>query len=163
MWGNSENMDNPLDIITLTFTRKQWFEVLDAARSSEYGSVPEEFEVMVVAALCADGHVEDITTLKTEVYWGRHYPKSQAKEVICTCRNCGTYLWQIRPYQSFQEEGFYDYYEYAPNKGLANHIRFFPGDENDPRKVELDERTNTKANKDTDNRGNDFGNRSVHS
>ena len=131
-------MDNPLDIITLTFTRKQWYEILECA-GNELFSIPEEVEVMIVAALCPDGHKEEVEYWPREQrgfgkwgYWEGH------------CINCGTNIWRIEEQViGYNRPGTYRYINW-----LTDHypgVIFTPGDENDPKKVKLGKKSSRSA------------------
>lgn len=124
-------MDRPLDIITLTFTRQQWRETLEAAQSSEWGSLPTEVAVMIISALCPDGHSEKITPY--------HHTLSRFGKYIeynADCLNCGSNLWRITPiFENWKQSGKYKYIDWQGEPHRP--IEFTPGDENDPRKIKL--------------------------
>lgn len=124
-------MDRPLDIITLTFNRQQWRETLEAAQSSEWGSLPTEVEAMIISALCPDGHSEMITPYKHTMSGYGNYIEYNAN-----CLNCGINLWRITPvFENWKPSGKYKFISW---QGEAHQpIVFTPDDENDPKKVEL--------------------------
>lgn len=124
-------MDRPLDIITLTFTRQQWRDTLEAGQSSEWGGIPEEVEVMIIAALCPDGHVDKIEPREHTLSGFGPYT-----EYYASCLNCGTALWRITPtWENYKPSGRYKFINWLGPVDFP--FEFTPGDENDPRKVEL--------------------------
>lgn len=116
--------------ITLTFTDEEWRDMLEAD-GNDCANFPDGVRDKIISALCPNGHTEDVERILIHSSWSSWHPY----QFTGGCKVCLTPLWVVRASDWVKKS--YEYIDWTDDDGFLNRIKFFPGDQNDPKK-ELD-------------------------